>query len=202
MEALLKDGDGECDAWASFFQKVLEYQGVVSEKIVVRPKRAQDTGFLIGEWSEVLATQNHFHLDSLPGYKYINASIVNNDIFKAASYDWQYQQIEYKTPIAGQNVTTPAAFFQAHILLKFDNKYYDPSYGRTYITPTDFMENVSAFVQMSAAINIDEFNYGDTDINNNNQVDNVLVDLYCIRLLSQVNNDSNDIVTFAPYNPQ
>jgi len=61
-------------------------------------------------------------------------------------YNWGTPaEVTYTEGNPGQNNSMPASFFNNHQLIKYGNKYYDPSYGVIYESVQKIDETLSGF---------------------------------------------------------
>ncbi len=161
--------DGQCTAWSAFFMLVLEAQGIAAgnkltignaQVVVIYPTNPLEQqrlgaiggGLLIGGWT--LHTTNN---PANPTYKYLNIQAANFITRTSTNYSWySNRRIPLSAPgatyypgyMAGQGATKPQGLFPNHIVVQIGTLYYDPSYGRKYISLDDFQNQaVAGFYQ-------------------------------------------------------
>jgi hypothetical protein len=144
-----KNPDGQCTHWSQFFLQCLAQQGLLTAANVAKignprivafqSKEASEQGIsggiLIGTWEfrgmGSSGDQKHPFKNTV-----ISLTIKNQYSFTGDS------EVTYKTPRAGQNNPTPPGLFGNHVVIQFDNEFFDPSYGRTYKDVEDFRTSV------------------------------------------------------------
>lgn len=120
---LLRDGNGQCGAWAEFFIDMLKVQGISSTKIEVLdatdPRRRS---FLVKNWTFIGSGVS-------PGtarYVYV----LGIDVTDASG-------------VAGQGNPDPPGGFYNHFIVRYSGQYYDPSYGTGPFSSQSEWENAS-----------------------------------------------------------
>jgi hypothetical protein len=161
---LLQTGDGRCGNWARFFQDTLAAQGIGSSVIGVKPmatgaclmvnnwnfpttgtgtasaaidwsKYTNPDGSYTAEGTELLLLVSaysyiDFFAPSADNYG-IDTTTNNSYAFTAAS------DVTDATGVAGQGgVSNPASIFADHAFVRYNGKWYDPSYGIPYASPS------------------------------------------------------------------
>ncbi|MCA9125143.1 MAG: hypothetical protein KDB11_33435, partial [Planctomycetales bacterium] len=112
IDGLLAYANGRCGCFAQFFVGVLEAQGVGGAEVVeVLPVTNATFGwaavFFVKEWDFVGAGTSG-----------------------SAEYPYRYQvDLFDRIGIAGQNNDNPKGWFENHAIVKYENRYWDPSYG-------------------------------------------------------------------------
>jgi hypothetical protein len=132
---LLRDGDGQCGAWAKFFWATLVAQGVTGIHYAwLGPDSSTTdgaTGFAVANWSFASAGTS-----GDPDFPYLNTYAGSPINTAGTGYEWLYAEVTDSSGIAGQGNANPKSIFENHQMLKiWDGSkftYYDPSYGATY----------------------------------------------------------------------
>jgi len=130
---LLKYGDGQCGAWASFFIDMRKIHGIddYGEYVIFRaiPPAgiAQDSvGFIVNDWKfDGSGRSGH------PVYPYLN--IPDTSLIEEHRYHWKFSEVHDETGVAGQGNANPASLFNNHQVV-ISGEYYDPSYGKKYLS--------------------------------------------------------------------
>ncbi len=144
FERLLANGDGICDAWASYFKYVLRVQGIGQNdaKVVsiVPNAKAPSDKFMVQKWEVVgQARADNTYYNVIPQVKTRNANqglLLDTD----ANGKWHYvfdpnhTEVEYKGGLSQSN-NQPLATFVGHVVVLIGNDIYDPSYGKVYYGP-------------------------------------------------------------------
>jgi hypothetical protein len=107
---LLKDGNGQCGAWAECLRDSWRVQAITSgRKLEVLPNIVDAMGFLVKDW-------NFIDPGSSPGtYPFVFVEDV--DLFDDPS------------GAPGQGNQNPPGAFMNHFIVRHNEQYYDPSYG-------------------------------------------------------------------------
>jgi hypothetical protein len=127
VTGLLSNTDGQCGAWASFFQTALAIHGIQSEYKKFRSNPTFADGFIVKTWS-FSGTG-----DVGSNFPYTNKLHPSLPLVGTTQYNWGTPaEVTYTEGNPGQNNSMPASFFNNHQLIKYGNKYYDPSYGVIY----------------------------------------------------------------------
>lgn len=139
-ESMLKDGNGTCVAWSQLMRMAIELNGVAApiKNVTVNLDNPDEL-----EAPMYMLIQNWKFKD---GKGFGNSKI----IFENIRYDLNQNKANTEhgdllnlEGIAGQNEATPfSKVFANYYILKYDNTFYDPSYGVTYDSPDDFEQNV------------------------------------------------------------
>ncbi len=115
-DELLRDGDGQCSAWARLLKHALLVNNVQSKVTLVLPPKGY-SGFAVKN----IAFKAPSNPDEAPW------------IYKTKNLD------ERPQGLPGQNMKTPnAKLFEYHVVVHSYGKYYDPSYGVTVSGADDF----------------------------------------------------------------
>jgi hypothetical protein len=162
VESLLQYGDGECYAWAQLFLDALLINGIMEQNdyvyiTVPTSGVAPAYGFLVQNWT--------FDGSGKGGrsdiyYQYVD--VVNGKLSDTYKYN-DYSNFLYMDVIRspgvtighgmGQGMTDPASIFNNHQIDYIDGVYYDPSYGVTYSSITDFSaKSVAGFYQEASSV--------------------------------------------------
>ena len=105
---LLRDGNGQCGAWAEFLRDCWRAQGIgTGMKIGVDPLPPSEA-LLVKNW---IFNGTGISSTTVP-YCYV----VNTDVFST-------------TGVAGQNNPNPPDAFYNHFIVRYGSAIYDPSYG-------------------------------------------------------------------------
>lgn len=162
VDGLLYYGDGTCGAFADFFHKMIQVQGIAgssSSEVTVSWASGYDLPYLIYIHEltpdlNALATNTYGLAIVPPDY---NQDGNFNDNFRAMFFvnNWLFPTdrrfygiaasiniplaaplvgvktlpASDQTGVDGQNNNNPRAFFENHAIVKYNNAYYDPSYG-------------------------------------------------------------------------
>jgi len=106
---LLANANGQCSCWAHFLLDSWKAQGISNAQVVlVTPNVPTATGFLVKEWTFSGSGSS----TSTAPFVYV----VNRDVFDEIG-------------IAGQGNRDPRSDFVLHYVVRYQNEYYDPSYG-------------------------------------------------------------------------
>jgi hypothetical protein len=108
---LIRDANGQCGAWAELFIDVLAAQGISGAKkiAVYAASNPGADGFLVKDWTFTGS-------GSSPG---------------TSPYVWVVgvDAIDSPNGAPGQGNPNPPGAFYNHFIVKYGNRYYDPSYG-------------------------------------------------------------------------
>ncbi|MBN2589595.1 MAG: hypothetical protein JXA96_07025 [Sedimentisphaerales bacterium] len=110
-QQLLVNGYGDCEAWSHFFIDMLKVQGIGGATMVEVQESSDPTNIwlLIKNWTftgDGVLSPDDF------------AYVIGVDVSDA-------------TGVEGQgDIDDPPSKFQAHCIVKYSGKYYDPSYGK------------------------------------------------------------------------
>ena len=175
---LLKHRDGECTAWAKFFIDLRKVHGidVANELIQFRIVDFEaDSAFLVEDW--------HFNeagtKTGILTHPYLN---IPQDPFPGLnSFAWKYTEITDSAGIEGQGTDNPLSMFRFHYVVLYGGKYYDPSYGTTHTSLTDFEKNAIAGYCLVINATVDEAAYS-LDLNGDgDEVDDVIHKVLLVR---------------------
>jgi hypothetical protein len=123
---LLEVGDGPCEAWANFLMDVLAAQGINSVFVAVTPNLPA-TGMLVKNW--------HFEGPGIDNpvdasYRWLEAILDANGNVLNEGQGGQGITVWSTGSIDGQGPLAPTKqLFGDHAIVRFGDKYYDPSYG-------------------------------------------------------------------------
>jgi hypothetical protein len=127
---LLKHQDGQCGAWVKLFADIMKAQGLEDNYNIVQIKAdSADEGFLVKNWSD-----DGSGLGTEEGYPFVNVYSHEDLVgfLKDDHYEWLYSDVQDEAGERGQGQSNPASLFFSHIVLAYDGKYFDPSYGSIY----------------------------------------------------------------------
>ena len=138
VEGLLLAKNGQCNSWRELLESAWLVNGIASQpatvSTVVNPGQQI---FLVKNWVFGSPT-----LTNDPPYNYLfllNAS--NRSMVGVGNYG----DVQNGSGTPGQNSPTPAEkAFGYHFIQKFNNIYYDPSYGTNYTGAADFQTTAIA----------------------------------------------------------
>lgn len=156
---LLKQLNGQCASWADLFARTLMAQGV---------GRGGQNGVLLVQ-VEPIRTGAGAVPDCVPGFDDQMGFLVNQYCFigaggsgcvnypyrinapcSSAEWTWPTPDVTDLNGVPGQDSADPASFFARHFIVKYGNKYFDPSYGTgPFIGAT---EDVAAMLWENASI--------------------------------------------------
>jgi len=107
---LLRDGNGQCGAWADLLESCWRTQGIgTGDMVLVEADIWRQMGFIVRNWT---FSGNGTSTQTSP-YVYVLHSDVTDT-----------------TGVAGQNNPDPESVFALHYVVRFGrNQIYDPSYG-------------------------------------------------------------------------
>jgi hypothetical protein len=119
------NGVGTCGAWAYTFYEVLRAQGIAGSaaiplNVVTIYPPVGYTGFHVKNWS-------------FNGQGSAPACSPTTYIFNTSDLTRQLG-------IAGQNFADPKSAFPDHQIVRYGTTYFDPSYGRSYPSATDYSQ--------------------------------------------------------------
>jgi hypothetical protein len=147
-EALLRQGDGQCDAWANYFADCLGAIGItLPEKPYVKFSPGLGDGFMIKNAGHCAGGEQ----SPEPNYPYFNEFTTYLDRwYNSTRYVWgdvagQNVDIHDGDGVSGQGTANPLSTFANHVLVKLNGTYYDPSYGLTYANLQAFDDNIAYF---------------------------------------------------------
>jgi hypothetical protein len=153
--------NGLCGAWARFFQDILELQGIISNRIEITYKSGQimPTQFEI----PLINAVNSFFGNDLPVNSSYHSPVIGLMLIKKWAviengfYMLQENQSDLTldnlniishadlTGISAQGTnlitninTNPKSAFGDHIIIEYGSKYYDPSYGKSFLSKDEW----------------------------------------------------------------
>jgi hypothetical protein len=136
---LIKDGDGQCGAWCSFFVDMLKVHGIdnLKEGRQIRCKAAE--GFMINNWG--------FKTPSgAAPYPYVNMKSGPDDAhIGPTGYLWVSSEVDDLGGVPGQGRNNPASLFINHFVIQIGSTYYDPSYGKVFTNPDAMDGEIAGF---------------------------------------------------------
>jgi hypothetical protein len=144
---LLKDGDGQCGAWVSFWMSEIRVQGImeVTPTIITILPPEDSNGFLVKNWT--FADQGTSGDPSFP-YKATFTggtparSSMNNNL-EGNHYEFTQSDLTDLPGVPGQGSgaygtpngnANPVADFNIHHVVGLNGRIYDPSYGKDFAT--------------------------------------------------------------------
>jgi hypothetical protein len=154
---LLKWENGRCSAWSEFFRLMIELQGIngaVSAEVKYSLNQA-----IVNKFS--IDVQDFFEFEAINVIPELVGQILVNDWNIVSTYfythDYEWTPIGTPSPvtIANGNILNNAALtgvpaqgnenpestFNNHDIIKYNGKYYDPSYGTSIKNSKDEWEN-------------------------------------------------------------
>ena len=148
LAELLKEGDSQCFPWAELWNESLLTHAISTGTIILVTTVITGEGFLIKNWDIATATpltapRNNF--GTL--YPFENEWRDNSDMIVDNQYNYDVNyMVKDQDGLPGQTNSNPRADFKRHFIVKFDNAYYDPSYGKTYTNPADMeIKSISGY---------------------------------------------------------
>jgi hypothetical protein len=160
---LLKFEDGRCGAWADFFRDMIKIQGITATPaLVTYPATPSMSAALTSDLSTFFGSSAGNIVIQDPMF-FKGEFFVNNWSFSSAKfYKWDREwdpYMETTSPLtlpngnvlnfaplpgsAAQGNGNPQSTFGDHALVKYNNKYYDPSYGTPIQNSKNAWENLS-----------------------------------------------------------
>lgn len=148
VAALLRYRNAECFSFAQLFIAMLKIQGISITnnyiELYIRPtgsfcvtgspaSMGYISTFMVKGWKFITKSDSAV----CPNYPYTNTC----DPFtysKTGKYVWGKEDVQDAPGLAGQCNPNPASLFQRHQVVKIGGIYYDPSYGVTYTSLSDF----------------------------------------------------------------
>ena len=133
-ESLIKDGNGQCGAWAEFFIEAIKLHGVGdAKKIYLTPIYQNDPQTQIavdGETRGLMLVKNWgFSSGSAPA--------------AFSPFTHLHGEASDQHGAAGQGNDDPPPAFYNHFIVKHGGQYYDPSYGGSVYSSQEAWENAS-----------------------------------------------------------
>ncbi|HJR08477.1 MAG TPA: hypothetical protein VJ842_14545 [Pyrinomonadaceae bacterium] len=131
---LLANGDGQCSSWAKLFIDMLKSQGIENqnEYRLIQPLNTNAAGFLVKNWTYIGSGLSNYPAT----FPYLNLPAA--DVIGTTSYNWRFAEVVDAAGVAGQGTVNPASLFSNHQIVYIGGQYYDPSYGLTYASLSDF----------------------------------------------------------------
>jgi hypothetical protein len=130
------DGGGRCGSFAQLMQNVLAVNGIASTIATV--VATEDTGFLVKNWT--FSTTPTYAGD--PQYRWnfqANPTPGNFNDMVPVPPGGVYADMTSEVGVPGQNAATPSQKAHVnHAIVRAAGVYYDPSYGLTYASRSDF----------------------------------------------------------------
>jgi len=173
-------GDGQCGAWARLFRQCIRAHGIGSAEYIKLESTVTDEHFFVPSWSLLAAPPSPPY--AAGGQTYTHRNIVSlSGVFMWPwpppsfpwSYTWMYSEATDLTGLPGQNTGNPKSHFQNHQVIRFGNRYYDPSYGRSYESKSDLESaEIAGYARWEPAFTINEAADG-VDYNGNGTHDPV-----------------------------
>jgi hypothetical protein len=143
---LLKYQDAQCYSWCSFFIDLLKIQGIDQEGDLVLLTSSNDEipYYMIKNWKFI---DNPLLFSQMPSlcdedeFTHVNIANTEPDLWVSNFgdyyfYDFYYQELIDEDGVIGQSVNNPESWFWRHciVYLDFINKYFDPSYGKSFFS--------------------------------------------------------------------
>ncbi len=141
IEDLLRSENGQCTSWAEFWVQCLNTHGF-SEKAYIRvtPDQAYEF-FLVKNWTFLGPGSNTNEYANVFGLRWVNLQGLPS--FSGNHYVWSSFEVIDFNGIPGQNSLNPQSFFSWHSITRIQGKYYDPSYGLTYVGSVNMTNSAS-----------------------------------------------------------
>ena len=169
----MKNGDGDCYAWAKFFIDIFKVQGIQEENNLVTIGTVNpNEGFVIKHWTFPSLGNSRY-----PAYPYMNlpALPVGTAWIGNTSYNWRYEYVPYASGVPGQGNPKPPSLFHRHVVVSMNGQYYDPSYGLTYTNLQDFSDQmIIGYWTRSTNFPVNEVTVN-LDLNNDGMITNTNV---------------------------
>jgi hypothetical protein len=125
---LLVYTDGRCDSWVDLFRDVLGAQGLESARKLIVPKP-------IGSLTPIYIYINNWNF---PAHQQLLSSQLPQ--IPAGYAAWRKEHVTSLDGLGAQNTPNPWDYFDNHVIVEYNGKYYDPSYGAGPYNP-DFQLN-------------------------------------------------------------
>ena len=151
-QGLLKYGEGTCNAWSLFFIEIMRTQGIADvEFLVVRWTSDERLGSFASSLSNNITNAGYAasnpNLSNNKAYFFVKKWIPNNNIIggfvplvadNASAYEpgGTIATID-EQGAKGQCMDNPWSIFANHVIVRYNNVFYDPSYGSE---PTNNLE--------------------------------------------------------------
>jgi len=130
---LLSTSNGNCVAWMELFRNALSVNGVTSDRIWI--ESPVSIGFLVKDWTD----DGTPIYTNTPPYNWQLRLPTNAFTMVPAPTSSVYGDLTSLTNLPGQNSSPPSEkFFGNHRIARYDNVYYDPSYGVIFSSSNDF----------------------------------------------------------------
>jgi hypothetical protein len=138
--------DGQCQAWANYFTRVLKSGGITTpiDSVKITPSTPINvSNLLVKTWTFPI---NGGTSQLIPGYPYQNLYSPNDVETRNPAqgdngvwgYKWGTVNEFNHVPNSGQNNTNPKSHFYNHYIVKINGTYYDPSYGTKATSEIDW----------------------------------------------------------------
>lgn len=141
---LLAHRDGQCGAFARLLLECLRVHGIAEGEFVVVESPLAEF-ILIEKWKydetgsggDPLYTHvnTHLHIDIDPPLF---------GIYNDSTYLWLSSEVTSEDGWPGQSKANPLSIFENHQFIKFNQNYYDPSYGTSYDSILEFQQTMVA----------------------------------------------------------
>ncbi len=119
VSGLMSNLDGRCGAWVSFFYNALKVHGIFAVQTTLYPNERERDGILIDnyEFSNIITQE-------LPdGFTHFVDHMIEGIVPDG--------YVKNRSGIVGQNNFDPYSLFKNHQLIFANNRFLDPSYGKT-----------------------------------------------------------------------
>jgi hypothetical protein len=134
---LLLTGDGQGSAWATLFLDMLKIQGIQLPGWYVQLKGPSNGGFFVKN-----ITFADLGPDAGKQFPYVNVSRNIQPGEHENFYDWIYATVNDAVGIPAQGNGNPAALLNNHQFVRFNGRFYDPSYGLEAATVKEMEDNL------------------------------------------------------------
>jgi hypothetical protein len=130
-------GHGQCGSFAHLLKDSAAANGVVAQWVDIETdNKTIGTTFIVKDWTTLRTSYPD------PNYKYKLTLVTEADGstgMVAAGQGSDYGDLRKEPTLHGQNTAPPSEeWFRWHFIVKFGEKYYDPSYGVIYTDADDF----------------------------------------------------------------
>ena len=136
---LIRDANGQCGAWAEFFMDTMSVQGITAtQKMLVTSKYTDDPSMLMTD------PRTFYRMGSflVKDWTFNTAGTAPSDV---APFNYRFStapgvptECTRGTAAPGQGNDNPPGGFYNHFIVKYNGRYYDPSYGeRPFSGATD-----------------------------------------------------------------
>ena len=136
---------GQCGAWVDLFRLALRVNGIIANRTSARatsltPEGVRD-GILVKQWSAF--ANPPFYKAGL--WRLILRNASSDMTIGHGGGNLVYGDLTNGTGLPGQNAATPSQkVFSQHLIVKYNNQYFDPSYGVSYGGAGDFQNQAIA----------------------------------------------------------